>query len=221
MTTSVSSIIREEEGSRLRAAYQRMKITKRITQADIAVACGWTSASTFNRVLSGKIPLTVESVTKLAAALGVSPSSISPRLIQDVAAGQDAKTTRLLPVSTVKDVRRGCWGEPFLTTLRFPFFTADPTAYAITFEADIAPPGTAGWVVVVEPHGKPVSGDCVVVRQAPGKYSYGRLIVGESDGAFAVEVEGLGKILTTPKRCMLVTALCRQQELRNFRACAG
>lgn len=217
MTTSVSSIIREEEGSRLRAAYQRMKFTKRITQADIAAACGWTSASTFNRVLSGKIPLTVESVTKLAAALGVSPSSISPRLIHDVATGQEAKSTRLLPVSTIKDVRRGCWAEPFVTTLRFPFFTADATAYALTFEYEVAPSGLSGWVVIVEPSGKPVTGDSVVVRQAPGKYSYGRLKVNESDGAFEVEVEGLGKILTTPKRCMLVAALCRQNDLRHFR----
>ena len=76
MASSVSSIIREEEGGRLRVAYQRMKITKRITQAEIARACGWTSASTFNRVLSGKIPLTLDSVTKLAAALGVNPASI-------------------------------------------------------------------------------------------------------------------------------------------------
>lgn len=220
MATSVSTIIRAEEGSRLRAAYQRLKITKRITQADIAAACGWTSASTFNRVLSGKIPLTLDSVTKLASVLGVSPSSISPRLIQEKASGQESKATRLLPVSTVKDVRRGCWGEPFLTTLRFPFFTGDPTAYAITFESEVAPTGLEGWVVVVEPGGKPVTGDCVVVRQAPGKYSYGRLSVSEVDGAFAVNVDGLGKILTTTHRCMLVAALCRQSDLRDFRACA-
>lgn len=218
MTSSVSSIIREEEGSRLRAAYQRMKITKRITQADIALACGWTSASTFNRVLSGKIPLTLESVTKLASALGVSPSSISPRLVQEKDSGQESKTQRLLPVSTVKDVRRGCWSEPFLTTKRFPFFSADPTAYAITFDAEVAPSGTAGWVVIVEPGSKPVAGDCVVVRQSPGKYSYGRLTVTGVDGSYGVEVDGLGKILTTPKRCMLVAALCRPSELRDFSA---
>lgn len=220
MATSVSSIIRAEEGSRLRAAYQRMKITKRITQAEIASACGWTSASTFNRVLSGKIPLTLDSVTKLAAALGVNPASISPRLIQDKATGLESKVSRMLPVSTVKDVRRGCWGEPFLTTLRFPFFTADHTAYALTFDEAVAPAGLAGWVVVVEPGSKAVDGDRVVVRQSPGKYLYGLLAVSEADGAYAVEVEGLGKILTTPRRCMLVAALCRKYDLRDFRACA-
>ncbi|HDS1721545.1 helix-turn-helix domain-containing protein [Pseudomonas putida] len=219
MASSVSSIIREEEGSRLRVAYQRMKITKRITQADIARACGWTSASTFNRVLSGKIPLTLDSVTKLAEALGVNPASISPRLIQEKASDQESKSTRFLPVSSVKDVRRGCWGEPFMTTLRFPFFTADHTAFAITFD-EVAPAGLEGWVVIVEPGSKPAPGDRVVVKQSPGKYAYGLLSGSDVDGAYAVDVEGLGKILTTAKRCMLVVSLGRKGDLRDFRACA-
>jgi len=220
MASSVSSIIREEEGGRLRVAYQRMKITKRITQAEIARACGWTSASTFNRVLSGKIPLTLDSVTKLAAALGVNPASISPRLIQEKATDQESKSIRLLPVSTVKDVRRGCWAEPFITTLRFPFLTADHTAYALTFDDDVAPSGLAGWVVIVEPGSKPELGDRVVVRQSPGKYSYGLLAGSDVDGAYSVDVADLGKILATPKRCMLVVSLGRKGDLRDFRACA-
>ncbi len=220
MATTISLIIREEEGSRLRAAYQRMKITKRITQADISAACGWTSASTFNRVLSGKIPLTLGSVTKLAKALGVSPGSISPRLVQETDADESSRSIRLVPVSAVKDIRRGSWGEPFLTTQCFPFFTADPTAYALTFDLEVPPEGTLGWVVIVEPAGSSVTGDCVVIRHSPGKYSYGRLTISDVDGAFAVEVDGLGKILTTPSRCMLVAALGRHSELRDFRACA-
>lgn len=217
---NVSPNIREEEGGRLRVAYQRMKLTKRITQSDIAQACGWTSASTFNRLLSGKIPLTLESVTKLAAALGVTPSSISPRLVQDKAAGQEGKVARLLPVSAVKDVRRGSWGEPFITTSRLPFFTGDSTAYAIVFDSQVAPEGLAGWVVVVEPAMKAVTGDCVVVRHGPGKYSYGRLTVSEADGSHAVEIGGLGVVLAGPRRCMVVSALCRLGDLRDFRACA-
>lgn len=217
---NVSPNIREEEGSRLRIAYQRMKITKRITQSDIALACGWTSASTFNRLLSGKIPLTLESVTKLAAALGVTPSSISPRLAQDKAAGQENKASRLLPVSSVKDIRRGSWGEPFVTTLRLPFFTKDSTAFAIVFDPQAAPVGLAGWVVVVEPAMKAVTGDFVVVRHGPGKYSYGLLNVGESDGSHAVDIDGLGTVLAGPRRCMVVSALCRLGDLRDFRACA-
>lgn len=217
---NISPIIREEEGSRLRVAFQRKKITKRITQADIALACGWTSASTFNRLLSGKIPLTLESVTKLAAALDVTPASISPRLVQDKATGQEGKASRLLPVSSVKDVRRGSWGEPFLTTMRLPFFSADSTAYAIIFDLEAAPAGLGGWVVVVEPAMKALTGDRVVVRHAPGKYSFGRLFVDEADGSHAVDIDGLGKVLTTPRRCMVVSSLCRLADLQDFRACA-
>lgn len=198
-----------------------MKITKRITQSDIAIACGWTSASTFNRLLSGKIPLTLESVTKLAAALGVTPSSISPRLVQEQATGQENKVCRLLPVSTVKDVRRGSWGEPFLTTYRLPFFTGDSTAYAIIFDTPAAPSGLAGWAVVVEPALKAATGDFVVVRHGPGKYSYGLLTVSESDGSHSVDIHGLGIVLAGPRRCMVVSALCRLADLTDFSSVRG
>lgn len=217
---NVSPIIREAEGKRLRVAFQRIKLTKRITQADVAAACGWQNASTFNRLLNGKIPLTLDSLTKLAATLGVEPSLISPRLIQSDASGLEAKSPLQLPVSLIKAVSRGSWGEPFLTTFRLGYFTADATAFALTFDRGIAPAGLEGWVVVVEPGQNAVQGDCVIVRHGAGKYSYGRITAIADDGAFSVEVEGRGMVLTTARRCMLVAALCRPADLQDFRACA-
>lgn len=217
---NISPVIREEEGSRLRAAYQRMKMTKRITQAHISAECGWQNASTFNRLLSGKIALTIETLMKLASALGVSPASISPRLIQDVASGLESRVARQLPVGLVKSVSRGSWGEPFLTDLRLAYFTADQSAFALTFDQGEAPRPFAGWVVVVEPGRKTVLNDYVIVRHGVGKYSCGRVQGIHEDGTTGIEIDGLGVVLTSPKRCMLVSNLCRPADLQSFRACA-
>lgn len=108
---NVPQIIREAEGSRLRSAYQRIKLTTGITQTDIATECGWRSASAFNRLLAGKSVLTLEVLTKLAAILGVTPAAISPRLIQDDSFGIESRNARQLPVSLVKAVTRGSWGS--------------------------------------------------------------------------------------------------------------
>lgn len=216
----VSPIIREQEGIRLRAAYRRIKLRKRITQADLAIACGWQSASTFNRLLSGKITLTGEVLAKLCSLLEVLPSDISPRLAESVDAIAEHLVARLLPVSYVNSVTRGSWGEPFLTTQRIIHFTSDSNAFALAFEAAAAPAGLEGWVLVVEPAGKPMPGDFVVLRHGAGKYSYGRIGQPQPDGACPVEVVGRGVILARPKQCMLVATLVRQRALQESRACA-
>lgn len=216
----VAPIIREQEGIRLRAAYRRVKLRKRITQADLAAACGWQSASTFNRLLSGKITLTEDVLNKLCSVLEVQPSDISPRLAES-ADGQSSKlTARMLPVSLVKSVARGSWGEPFLTTQRITHFTADPNAYALVFDAASAPTGLDGWVLVVEPAGKPTSGDHVVLRHGTGKYSYGRMGDQNADGAYPVDVAGRGVILSRANQCMLIATLVRKSAMQETRACA-
>lgn len=213
----VSQIIREEEGNRLRSAYQRMKMTKRITQTSISADCGWSNASTFNRLLSGQSALTLESLTKLASVLGVSPASISPRLIQDDISGLEGRLTRQLSVSLVKSVFRGSWGEPFLTSLRLRFSTVDRSAFALTFDPGEAPQVFSGWVVVVEPERQVAQNDFVIYRHAAGKYSCGRIQSLNDDGTVGVEIEGMGLVLSSPKRCMLVSTLCRPGDLYPFR----
>lgn len=96
---SISTYVKQEEGSRLRSAYQRLKLRQRITQADVAIACGWKNASTFNRLLLGKLALTLESVERLAPVLGVTPEYLSPRLLHATAAATGAALA--LPVGIV------------------------------------------------------------------------------------------------------------------------
>lgn len=212
--------IREEEGSRLRTAYQRLRLTKRITGADIAEQCGWQSASTFSRLLTGKVALTYESLMRLSKALGVPPETIAPRLIQDGQDGEKGKVARLLPVSLIRSVTRGSWGEPFLTELRLPLHTADQAAFALTFEPGVAPSGLESWVLVVEPSRKPTVHDAVIIRHGRGKYSYARVQSIQEDSSLSVAVDGRGLLMTTAGRCMLVSCLCRPADLRTFRACA-
>ena len=114
----------------------------------------------------------------------------------------------------------GVGGEPFLTTQRIIHFTSDSNAFALAFEAAAAPAGLEGWVLVVEPAGKPMPGDFVVLRHGAGKYSYGRIGQPQPDGACPVEVVGRGVILARPKQCMLVATLVRQRALQESRACA-
>jgi transcriptional regulator with XRE-family HTH domain len=204
---NISPIIREEEGNRLRAAYQRSKLTRRLTQTEVAAECGWKNASTFNRILNGKNPLTFETLTKLSQVLNVSPASISPRLAQEVDSLDVNRIQRLLPVSHVRSVTRGSWGEPFITSQRLSFYTADETAFALTFERDIAPAGLDGWVVIIEPSSKSFPGDRVIVRNGVGKYSFGTVAEANDKGALSVAIEGRGVMLSTPQRCMLIAAL--------------
>ena len=210
---NIPQIIREAEGSRLRSAYQRIKLTAGITQTDIAIECGWRNASTFNRLLAGKSALTLEALTKLATILRVTPAAISPRLIQDDSFGVESRKARQLPVSLVKAVTKGSWGEPFLTSQRFNYFTSDATAFALTFDPGVAPAVLAGWVVIIEPGRQAQTQDRVIVRHGVGKYSYGRVVGQPEDGALAVDVEGRGVVLTVPTRCMLISALSRLAEL--------
>jgi transcriptional regulator with XRE-family HTH domain len=215
---TVTPIIRKQEASRLRDAYQRMKLLKGTTQAEIAARCGWSGASTFNRILTGKSPLSLESLIKLAPALGVHPSVISPRLIRAENADTQSRAPRLLPVSVVKSIIRGGWEEPIESPLRLSHYTADETAYALIFELGVAPVGLAGWVMVVEPGRKVCQGDSAVVTNGVGKYSFG--CVGELrlDGMFPVEIQGKGVILSKRRHCMLVSSLCRAGDLTDFGA---
>ncbi len=216
----VSPIIREQEGVRLRAAFRRAKLRKRITQADVAADCGWQSASTFNRVLSGKIALSSEVLLKLSKLLDFHPAEISPRLAHAEGSVGWLSGARMIPVSLVKAVSRGSWGEPFLTAFGLPFPTHDNSAFCLIFDAASAPTGLDGWALVVEPSGVPGVGDRVIIRHGIGNYSYGCVSAAIAEGSYPVDVPGKGLVLARAKQCMLVTALVRQGAMHAFRACA-
>lgn len=204
---SISPIILKEEGGRLRAAFQRAKQIRPLTQSDVAKACGWKNASTFNRILTGQKALNLESLEKLAGVLAVAPASISPRLAYESGSLDANMLSRLLHVSHVRSVTKGSWAEPFVTTNRILFHSADETAFALTFEGQNAPSGLAEWVIVIEPASLPLPGDRVVMRQGIGKYTLGTISKAHENGALAVAVEGKGTVLSTRQKCMLIAAL--------------
>lgn len=204
---SISAIILREEGSRLRAAFQRAKLTRPLTQSDVALACGWKNASTFNRILTGQKALNLESLEKLSEVLAVTPATISPRLAHERGSLDSNRLSRLLHVSHVQSVSRGSWAEPFATTKRILYYCADESSFALTFEVSAAPVGMAGWVAIIEPASSPLPGDRVVMRVGVGKYTLGTVGRVHDSGALDIAVEGKGTVLSTRQKCMLVAGL--------------
>ena len=78
------------ESVRLKAIYEQRKSAAKaagrsLTQADVAEACGWSGQSAFSQYATGKVPLNVEALLKLAKALNFDASEVSSRLVSTVA----------------------------------------------------------------------------------------------------------------------------------------
>jgi len=78
------------ESAKLKAIYEQRKSAAKaagrsLTQADVAEACGWSGQSAFSQYATGKVPLNVEALLKLAKALDFIASDVSPRLMSTVA----------------------------------------------------------------------------------------------------------------------------------------
>lgn len=69
-----------EDARRLHAIWLRRKGELGVTQEQLAADCGWTTQSALNQYLRGVIPLNLEAALKLARALRVEVSDLSPRL---------------------------------------------------------------------------------------------------------------------------------------------
>jgi phage repressor protein C with HTH and peptisase S24 domain len=81
------------ESARLKAIYEQRKSAAKaagrsLTQADVAEACGWSGQSAFSQYATGKVPLNVEALLKLARALDFDASEVSSRLLSTVASVQ-------------------------------------------------------------------------------------------------------------------------------------
>jgi phage repressor protein C with HTH and peptisase S24 domain len=81
------------ESARLKAIYEQRKSAAKaagrsLTQADVAEACGWSGQSAFSQYATGKVPLNVEALLKLAKALNFDASEVSSRLLSTVASVQ-------------------------------------------------------------------------------------------------------------------------------------
>lgn len=78
------------ESAKLKAIYEQRKSAAKaagssLTQADVAEACGWSGQSAFSQYATGKVPLNVEALLKLAKALNFDASEVSSRLLSTVA----------------------------------------------------------------------------------------------------------------------------------------
>lgn len=104
------------ESLRLKAIYEARKNDakangQKLTQADVAEACGWSGQSAFSQFATGKIPLNTDALLALSRALKFRPEEVSPRLAQKIggAGGMEARETNgdyhpgITPVTTWDD----------------------------------------------------------------------------------------------------------------------
>lgn len=98
------------ESVRLKAIYEERKAAAKasgasLTQADVAEACGWSGQSAFSQYATGKVPLNLEALLRLAKVLDFSPEQVSTRLLSMVNLNsspsdtEPGKATELFPMS--------------------------------------------------------------------------------------------------------------------------
>ncbi|MGB9088400.1 MAG: S24 family peptidase [Pseudomonas farsensis] len=93
-----------QESQRLKAIYEQRKQAAKIAgrslnQADVADACGWSGQSAFSQYATGKVPLNLEALLRMAKALDFSPAEVSPRLLKGIAEPmQPSKDMELKPI---------------------------------------------------------------------------------------------------------------------------
>lgn len=98
------------ESVRLKAIYEEKKAAakasgRNLTQADVAEACGWSGQSAFSQYATGKVPLNLEALLRLAKALDFSPEQVSTRLLSMVSINsapidiEPRRAAELMPMS--------------------------------------------------------------------------------------------------------------------------
>jgi phage repressor protein C with HTH and peptisase S24 domain len=95
------------ESARLKAIYEQRKSAAKaagrsLTQADVAEACGWSGQSAFSQYATGKVPLNVEALLKLAKALDFDASEVSSRLLSTVANVQQDRIQPSVKLGTIE-----------------------------------------------------------------------------------------------------------------------
>ncbi len=211
--TKTPVYLREEEGARLRAAFLRLKRTQGLVEADIARRCGWKSPSTLSRLLTGKREVTPQTLTRVCAALNVSPSFVSPRLVpSDPVAGPAFKR---LPVAVITSIKDAAWSDVETGSLVLLHNTDDPGARALAFSADLGPACFQGWVLALEPYAIPQPGNWVVVDLAQRMSTCAVVLNVDDSGAIALRRwDGL-EMSAKSTKCAVVTHLARRQMLED------
>lgn len=74
------TIEEREWAVRLRRLWERQRRVLGLTQEKVALACGWSTQGAFAHYLTGKNPLNIDAVFRLARVLEVDPREIMPEL---------------------------------------------------------------------------------------------------------------------------------------------
>lgn len=75
---------------RLQQIWEQKRRDLKLTQEQVAHACGWSTQGAFSQYLRAKIPLNTDAVLKLAKVLQVAPQEIMPE-ISDLLAAQSTR----------------------------------------------------------------------------------------------------------------------------------
>lgn len=194
MTSSKhSSALQLDEAAKLKEIFEARQQSarlkgKRLTQVDVGIACGWTSAqSVVSQLMSGRMPLGIETLIKLAYVLKFHPKEVSPRLAVTIDLLSKIKDSGLLHPEVVSEsfrlpVTTGCIPVTFKARvssngaytpeaqeMETPFgllniYSKDPGAFGIMITGNaLSPRLKSHEFLVVEPGREPVAGDDVVV----------------------------------------------------------
>jgi SOS-response transcriptional repressor LexA len=180
------------ESARLKAIYESRKSAARaagqkLTQADVAEACGWAGQSAFNQYATGRVPLNLEALYKIAAVLKFSPEEVSPRLAaatklpvaeapeqSNVAPTVQPKMPYRYPV--ISWVSAGAWAEavePFPPGFSDRYEISDYNSKGAAFWLDVkgdsmtSPSGTSipeGMMILVDTEADVKPGKLVVAK---------------------------------------------------------
>jgi transcriptional regulator with XRE-family HTH domain len=71
-----------DAAQRLRDAWEKKKVTLRLTQEKAADALGFSTQATVSHYLNGNIPLNTDAALKFAALLGIKPEELRPDLTE-------------------------------------------------------------------------------------------------------------------------------------------
>ena len=204
----VSEEIIKEEAARLRSAFNTLKYRKGLTQADVAQACGWKSASTFNRLLYAKTALTESSLAAVCKALEVEQITISPRLVQKVE--PNAVLLREIAVQRISADASLRWAGRESTPYAIIHHTTDPGATALVMDGDAVPQELKPWVLLFEKEVKPEVDDWIMFELPGAGETLGKVFNIEASGGVGVIRPDGGKTLLSPARIATLTSLIRK-----------
>ena len=185
------------DAERLRATWDKLKPTLKLSQEQVAFQCGWKTQGAFSQYLLGTIPLNLEALLRIAGVLKADPNEISPRLMKTVRDSEAHNKSRLrfslakapAGIPIVGNTQGGpdkAWvetGHPVGYGDEYvDMISRDSHAYALYVRgSSMAPRFREGDVIIVEPSMPAQADDDVVVRTTDGQVMIKTLVSNRND----------------------------------------